>query len=1244
MGAERTAGGLPLSPPQLRLWRELKRDPEGHHLLHGFALELTGDLDPAAMAAALGDVVSRHGVLGSRIAGEEAVPVWVTTAESVPFPVDPLGDLGKAEGPLRNPEAEALRRIFGDLRAPLDPAAESPFRPRLLRLGQRRSILSVVVHRLAADPRSLEILGQDFGTAYRARCAGSPPAWPAAPETPAGPLDGDPGACADGPTPEESLEFWRRRLAGVDSETFELPSDHTPPMTPSRETARLPFELEGEVVAALVALDRRGGTDPRAALLALVLGWLSRISGRGDLVVGTPTDSRLPSQGVAVGPFEDWLPLSGDLGDDPTFEQLVARAGTALEEARDHRAVGSGDLAEALNPERVGRRNPFFRVGLDVRSGADPLPDFGDLEVREYDIGPAPSELDLHFILKPRPGGGLLGDVDFALDLFTPATLDAWLDSLVTFAAAAAHGPRRRISELELVPRHQRRHLLEHWRGDDLQLDPEVHLGDLFARRAEAHPEVPAVLCGEGDERRAWTYGELDAASDRLARRLRWLGVGPGVPVALCLDPSFDLALATLATVRAGGCYVPLDPSHPLDHLTYMLEDSAAAVLVSRDGVLERGLGHALRSSAGRSVHLLRLDDESASETGDSPVPDRGEPPTRADEVACIMYTAGIVGRPKGVAVTHRGIARLVLADGVFGLGPGDVVAQVSSPSFDAFNVELWGALVHGGRLVGIGGDARSDPAALRRRLKEDGVTSVLLTTARFNALMHLDPTALRGLRTVMVGGEPADPMVLRQVLEADGAPDRLLNLYGPVETATVATWHPVDRLSASARTVPIGRPIPNTSALVLDRRGRLCPVGVTGELHLGGDGLGRGYVGRPAATAGAFVPDPFRRGGRLFRTGELARWRPDGRLEALGRLDQRVEIRGRHVEIARVEAALGRHPRVRQKVVVVQQDAAGESRLVAFVVPPSPGDPPSASELRDHLELQLPDHMIPSAFLCVGMLPMTPHGKVDRRALPRFDLADGFHDGIFTAPRNELEATLEDIWCDVLDLDRVGVDANFFELGGHSLMASQLLARVRAQLGVGLPARAIHQTPTVASMAERIAAITEEAGADPDPRTEPTAPARPQDIPMSYGQRRVWFFDRLLPGTPLFNLAAAVELLGNLDEDTLRRALAELARRHRVLRCRVVEQNGKVRLRVDEPQGLPLTVDAPTDSGTEHDGTLQRWVDREASRPFDLARGALRARLLRLNPARHVLVLAVHQLAADEHSLELLVRELSSL
>ncbi|HYG82148.1 MAG TPA: amino acid adenylation domain-containing protein, partial [Pyrinomonadaceae bacterium] len=700
-------------------------------------------------------------------------------------------------------------------------------------------------------------------------------------------------------------------------------------------------------------------------------------------------------------------------------------------------------------------RSPLFQVAFVYQNAGQETLQLPDLKLGSFNDDRQTAKFDLTLTMAERDGR-LRGLLVYNSDLFEEATMKRMLGRFEVLLEAAARTPDAPLSALPVLTEAERRLLLADWNETAAEYPREACVHELFERQAARTPDSVALVFGGGEV----TYGQLNERANRLAHHLRALGVGAESRVGLCVGRSAELVVGLLGILKAGGAYVPLDPSYPAERLAWMMEDAGVAALVAEEDAVEE-----LPTFWGPMVFLDSDADLLEACSAENP----GATAT-ADGLAYVIYTSGSTGIPKGISIVHRAITRLVCNTNYITLGPEDRVAQASNSSFDAATFEIWGALLHGARLVGISKEVALSPAEMGRELREQGVSALFLTTALFNQLAEAAPGCFGGVRHLLFGGEAVDARRVRQVLR-DGKPERLLHVYGPTESTTFATWHPVEEVGEDDVTVPIGRPLSNTELYVLDAGMRPVAVGVVGELYIGGDGLARGYLKRPALTAERFVPHPFasEAGARLYRTGDLVRYLAGGEVEFVGRADNQVKVRGFRIELGEIETVLGRHAAVKDVAVVARPDERGDRRLVAYVVPTDGEAWPEAGVWRSWLKERLPDYMIPSAFVEMARLPLTPNGKVDRKALPAPAEARAEVRGEQTGARTPTEELVAGIFCELLGVAEVGREEDFFELGGHSLLATQLVSWVREAFAAEVPLRAVFERPTVAALAEAV-------------------------------------------------------------------------------------------------------------------------------------------------------------------------------
>ncbi len=1188
----------PVSFGQRRLWLTDCLDPGRPTYNVPVALRVSGPLSPGLLRAALAALTDRHETLRTAFGVEDDEPVQLISAALAPaFAVVDLSGLDPGRR-----DAEARRGLAAEAERPFDLERPPLLRTTLFTLGPDDHRLLLTLHHIVTDGWSLGVLVRELLALYAAGAEGRPAALPELPIQYAD-FAAWQRQILQGETLATKLRPWLRRLEGAPV-VLELPVDHS--RGSSRAGATVPFELDGPALAALRDLARAGGATLFMAVLAGYQALLARWTGRHDLIVSVPVANRnrLETENV-VGFFVNTLALRGDLGGDPGFRQVLARVREVAVEAFAHEDLPVELLVDELRPERLYETS-LFQVALGFQQPTVPEMAAAGLVLCPLPLHSQTAKFDLSLQLSELPDR-LVGFWELDAARFDRATVQRLSGHLARLFAAAVADPDRPLSALPLLAPAERHQLLVEHNDAATEYPREATLPGLFAEQAARTPDAPAVE-GPGG---VLTYRDLARRAAAVARRLRALGLVPDDRVGVRLQRGADQVAAFLGILQAGGAYVPLDPGYPEERLAFMAEDAGLrALLTSVEG----------------------------EEADPAPPPDE----LTADHLAYVIYTSGSTGRPKGVAVTHRAVVRLVKETNYVQLTPGDRVAQASNASFDAATFEIWGALLNGACLVILDRETTLAPDLFARALVEQRITALFLTTALFNLLANADPACFRTLSHLLFGGEAVDPTRVAAVLAA-GPPARLLHVYGPTESTTFATWQVLDAVPPGAWSLPIGRPLANTRALLLDAGFQPVPIGAHGEVFLGGDGLARGYFGSAPLTAERFVPDPFGSGDRLYRTGDLARQRADGAIEFLGRLDSQVKIRGFRIEPAEVEAVLGTHPSVAECIVVPRRGAEGVGLTLTAYLVRRPGAALTPRQMRGHLKARLPEYMIPSAFVELGALPRTPNGKVDRAALP----APGSRaEAAFVAPRTPVEEVLAGLWASWLGAERIGAHDNFFDLGGNSLTATSLTSQARATFQAEIPVRALFESPTLSAFAER---VEELAAAAAGLRLPPIVPV-PHDgeAPLSFSQQRLWLINEMSRGaSPFYNVAGALSLAGALDAGALAAAFSEIVRRHEALRTSFRPGAGGPPVQiVHPPRPLPLPIvdlSGLPPERREAEGLAR--LRAEARLPFDLtAAPLLRARLVRLDGERHLLSFVLHHIVSDGWSLDVLLRELGRL
>ncbi|MFI8537654.1 amino acid adenylation domain-containing protein, partial [Streptomyces aquilus] len=1184
---------VPLSFAQQRMWFLNRMDETGASVYNlPLVLRLSGTLDTEALQAALGDIADRHETLRTVFPDIEGVPY-----QRVLVGADSRPELVVVEA------GERWRELMRDeIGRGFDVGVDLPWRTTLLKVSEAEWVLLLVAHHIATDAWSMGVIAGDLRDAYRARLAGEgTPGWEPLPVQYAdyalwqrevlGELE-DPSSAAAG-----QIAYWRAALEGAPQETA-LPFDRSRPAVPTFRSGSVPVDVDAETHARLVELAGQGGATMFMVVHAALAVLLARMGAGADVCVGTPVAGRSDAQlEDLAGFFVNTLVLRSDASGNPTFGELLARVREADLSAYAHQDVPFERLVDELNPERSAARNPLFQVMLALQNVPEAQWGLEGLTVEQIPPAMAPARFDLSVGLGERwtEGGapaGLEGGLLYAADLFDEATVRGLAVRLERVLEQVAADPELRLSDLDLLDEGELGAVVEEWNATAREVDASSVV-ERFRARVAVAPETVAVWSGG----RGLSYAEVDARSDALARGLVARGVGRESRVGLCLPRGAEMVVAILAVWKAGGAYVPLDPEYPSERLEFMVADSGAGVVL------------VTAETAGRVASGVLLD-ELVSDAGVLPE-------VTAGQLAYVIYTSGSTGRPKGVAVAHASVANLAsVMRPVLGVEPGVTALQFASFSFDAAVLDVAVTLAAGGTLAIASAEERLDAAALARMIEAAGVNTASVVPSLLGAL---EPDTVSGIGNWVLGAERLEAGLATKWRE--GA--RVWNTYGPTE-ATVITTAVLLEAGITGEDAPpaIGRPLGNVRTYVLDAFLRPVPVGVTGELYIAGDGLARGYVNRPDLTAERFIACPFDAdGGRMYRTGDLARWTPDGQLAFVGRADEQVKIRGFRVELGEVEAVLAAHPQVERALAVVR-----DGRLVGYVV----GDV-DAEDVRAYAATRLPEYMVPSAVVVLDTFPLTVNGKIDRTALPVPDLGAGAS----REPATPTEEALAALFAEVLDLERVGAEESFFELGGDSLLVMRLIARIRSVLEVSVGVREVFADPTVAGVARLVEGAGATAGVVLARRE------RPERVPLSFAQQRMWFLNRMdgegAEGAAAYNLPFALRLTGSLDVEVLESALWDIADRHESLRTVFPDVDGVPYQEIREgAEGRPrLRI---VDAG-------ERWrelVADEAGRGFDLAvELPWRTTLLRVSEAEWVLLLVAHHIATDAWSMGVLARDL---
>jgi amino acid adenylation domain-containing protein len=1260
---------IPLSFAQQRLWF-LNQLEDGASATYNmpFAFRLNGELDVEALEESLNEIVRRHESLRTTYRVAEGrhdahQVIKEHTAFRPPLIDVPILTQG---GQLT---AEAERLALAEARRPFDLSRDVLLRAALLRAepadssqSPREHILLLTMHHIASDIWSVGVLVRELSLLYRAFHQGAP-----------SPLPELPIQYADFASWQrrqmqerrlnEDLGYWRQQLAGAPP-LLELPSDRPRPPVQTFDGGVCYHTLSPALTSALKTLSIRSECTLFMTLLAAFNVLLMRLSGQEDLVIGTPIAGRTQAEvAPLIGSFVNALVLRTNLSGNPPFQELLKRVRTVALDAYRHQELPFEALVEALKPPRSLSYPPLYQVMFALQNVPLSAIELPGVSLSLLEMGEVTAKFDLHVSMLETEQG-IRGVWIYNKALFDGATVARMVSHFETLLAGIVNAPDLAISALPILREDELHRMRVEWNATAMVYPKGKTIHQCFEEQVKRSPEAIALSStewlakkdslGEGDgpgshksrPRYKLSYRQLDDLANLLARYLRSQGVGTPSRrlVGLHVERSVEMAVALLGVLKAGGAYVPLDPSYPKDRIAFMMADAGIELVLTQASLRAK--------LAGPAAQLFCLDadwDRIAVKTpeGDearTAVTAPGEPD---EQLAYVIYTSGSSGRPKGVQVGHRSVVNLLSSMRERpGLSADDATLAITTISFDIAALELFLPWTVGAEVVLASREIASNGRLLGALLDDCGATVMQATPATWRMLLASGWQGKRGLK-ILCGGE-ALPRELATQLRACGG--SLWNMYGPTETTI---WSAIQEVATERPpmevTVPIGRPIGNTQLYVLDRRQQLVPVGVAGELHIGGDGQALGYLGRSGLTAEKFIPNPFG-AGRIYRTGDSCRYLPDGTIEFLGRLDHQVKVQGFRIELGEIEAILNQHPSVQTGAVIVRDDH-GDKRLVAYVVPEAGtvaergGKSPRFSPviLRSFLEEKLPAYMVPSSFVALDALPLTPNGKLDRAALPAPDTANLALEAEYVAPRTHVEEALCAIWRDVLGVERVGVHDNFFTLGGHSLLATQVASRIRLRLQIELPLQKLFVHLTVAALAK----VIEQAQHS---RQAPIkALARSERLPLSFAQQRLWFLSQLEGASATYNMPAAARLTGELDVEALAWSLDQIVQRHESLRTNFLLADGEARQLIREDLKLDLKRDDLSHlTRDEQEREITRIATMEAQAPFDLTRDLMvRARLISLRheePQEHVLVLVMHHIASDGWSLGVFFRELSAL
>lgn len=1062
---------FPASFAQQRLWFIEQLLPEESLYIIPLVFRLTGSLERSQLDRSIQSLVRRHEILRTTfdVVDKELVQA-IAPQLQVPLRLNDLRALAACTR-----EDAAFAQIWQEIQQPFHLNTGPLFRVHLWQLHDTEHLLLIVLHHIIFDEWSSGVLIRELGELYAALVENKPAALPELPIQYADFAHWQ-RKWLQGEALNAQLRYWKQQLKDVP--VLNLPGAASRSLVQSHRGGSQLLELPQRLLDALEELSQQAGVTLFMTLLAAFGTLLHRYTEQTDIAIGSPIANRHRSEleGL-IGFLVNSLVLRTNLAGDPTFRELLDRVRDVTLAAYAHQDLPFEKLVEELQPVRNLGQNPLFQVVFALQNTPMEQLELPGLVLSpvEFETKTTRFDLELYFWKCTdnfrklwgkgwQQSDGLRGVVVYNTDLFEATTIASLRHHFQTLLEGIIANPNTHLSALPLLTPQEQQELLEHWNRNQSSYPANTCIHQLFEAQVKERPTAIALQFGE----RQFTYQELDRGSNQLARYLQRLGVGAEMTVGICLERSAEAIAAMLAVLKAGGAYVPLDPSYPPERLHFMLEDAGIAVVLTQIDWMD------LLQTDKTKVVCLKKEWSAIAQESDENLFNPGT----GDRLAYVIYTSGSTGMPKGVMVPHQAVNRLVCETNYVHIEPGDRVAQVANLAFDAATFEVWGALLNGAQLIGIERETTLSPTDFVTQLQQQQISILFLTTALFNQTVSQIPHAFRSLKYLLFGGEMVNVDRVRSVLQ-QGKPQHLIHVYGPTENTTFSTWYEVQDVPENATTIPIGRAIANTQVYLLDANLNPVPTGISGEIYLGGAGLAQGYLNRSQLTVETFINSPFclypekpcPQNSKLYKTGDRAFYRPDGNLEFLGRTDHQIKIRGFRVELGEIESVLAQHPMLQTAVVVVHE-VDGNCQLIAYFVAET-SEIPTERDLRSFLKTKIPAYMLPAAFVVLDKLPLTANGKVNQKALPPPYLTVARETSPTVVPTTSLEASLVEIWTQLLGAKQLGIDDNFFELGGHSLLATQLVSRIRDRFGVELPLRSVFETPTIAELAQKIEALS---------------------------------------------------------------------------------------------------------------------------------------------------------------------------
>lgn len=1225
---------LPLSFAQQRLWFLDQLEPNSNAYNIPYRLQIQGSLNISILEKSISEIIQRHEILHTNFISIDGQPKQVITAKNT-FSL-PLVDLQSLPEDQQKLEVEIIAKQESE--KPFNLAENSLFRIKILRLNAASHILLINIHHIIFDGWSFGVLFDELKVIYTAYYEGVN-----------SPLPQLPIQYADftlwqrqwlsGEVLESQLNYWKRQLAG-DLPILELPTDRPRPRVQTYIGATQSFILSPELTANIKSLCQQEGVTLFMALLTTFKVLLCRYSGQEDVIVGTPIAgrNRREIEGL-MGFFVNTLALRTDLTNNPSFRELLGQVRQVCLEAYTHQDVPFEQLVEVLQPERDLSHTPIFQVMFVLQNAPMGELELPNLNLTVLEPPKQTAKFDLTLLMEEK-NGQLIGAWEYNTDLFDGATIERMIEHFQMLLSGILATPDQNIWQLPLIAEQERHQLLVEWNQTQTDYSQDKCIHQLFEEQVEKTPNAVAVVF----DNEQLTYRELNQRANQLANYLQTLGVKSEKIVGICVERSLEMIVGLLGILKAGGAYLPLDFTYPQERISRMLDDAQVAVLLTQKQLLAKI--NQLKLVVENKIEVVSIDEDIKDLPTDNILNDLNYLNyPHCENLAYVIYTSGSTGTPKGVAVEHRQLLNYV--NGIvekLDLPIAANFAHVSTFFADLGNTMIFPALCTGGCLHIIAKEVATDPLAFSKYNQSYSLDCLKIVPSHLSALLTgSEPEKLLPRQRLIFGGEAASWDLIKRVNEL--APKcQIFNHYGPTETTVGVLTYLIGKTATEtlSNTVPLGRPLPNTQIYLLDKYHQPVPLGVSGEIYIGGDGVARGYINKPELTNERFIDDPFshQAEARLYKTGDLARYLPNGDIEFLGRIDDQVKIRGFRIELREIEALLNQHPNLREAKVIVREDIAGDKKLVAYIILTSNQNSSSeiSHQLREYLKLNLPDYMIPSAFVVLESFPLTTNGKIDYRAFPGANFS--FPQIKYVRPRTPTEEIIANIWSRVLKVENIGIDDNFFELGGHSLLATQVISRIRQSFNLEIPLRLLFECPTIAQLSSQIGKNNNL----PVPQIEPRK--QQKNLPLSFAQQRLWFLDQLEPNGTAYNMPYRLRILGSLNISALEQSLGKILQRHEILHTNFISIEGQPIQVISDNFYLNLPIiDLQFLPDEQRAAEAERIAEQEAQRPFNLAEDSLfRVKLLRVNQTEYWLLFNFHHIIFDGWSSDVFRRELAAL